>query len=182
MNGIIHIEIAKFGQSHLGELGWQEVVRQSGVPERLYYRVADYPDEEALALLAALSAQLNQPVGEVLEALGEYIVPDLLKMARFWIPPEWKTLDVIANTEQTIHETLRGEGSGTNPPRLHCRRTSADEVVISYDSPRRMCRLARGIIRGLATSYQEGVTIDEPACMLNGAPACELIVRRTLGP
>ena len=177
MNGIVYIEIGKFAQARLGELGWIEVVKQAGVPQRLYYRVADYPDEEAFALLAALSMQMQEPVGKVLEDLGEFIAPDLLRMSRFWIQPEWKTLDVIANTEQTIHETLRKEGSNTNPPQLRCRRISADEVVITYDSPRRLCSLARGIIRGLAVHYGEAVTIAEAACMLKGAPACELIVR-----
>jgi predicted hydrocarbon binding protein len=178
MNGIVYIEIGRFGQARIGELGWQEVVKQAGVPQRIYYRVADYPDEEAFALLAALSMQLQEPVGQVLEELGEFIVPNLLRMSRFWLRPEWKTLDVIENTEQTIHETLRKEGSNTNPPRLRCRRAGADEVVITYDSPRRMCSLARGIIRGLAAHFEERVTIDEPACMLKGAAACELVVRR----
>jgi predicted hydrocarbon binding protein len=179
VNGIVYLEIAKFAESLLGESGWQEVIRQSGVPKRLYYRVADYPDEEAFALLFALSLTLQQPVAAVLERLGEFIVPDLLRMSRYWIQPEWKTLDLILNTEHTIHETLRQEGSSTDPPRLQCRRTGADEVAITYASPRRLCSLARGIIRGIADHYGEPVTVSEPACMLKGAPACELIVRRT---
>ncbi|MGQ0544832.1 MAG: heme NO-binding domain-containing protein [Betaproteobacteria bacterium] len=178
-NGIIYIEIGKFAQARIGEPAWQDVVRQAGVPQRLYYRVADYPDEEAFALLAGLSMKLQQPVGTVLEDFGEFVVPDLLRMSRYWLQPEWRTLEVIANTEQTIHETLRSEGSNTNPPRLRCRRTGPDEVVVTYDSPRRLCSLAIGIIRGLALHYDETIAITQPACMLQGAPACELVVRRT---
>lgn len=44
------------------------------------------------------------------------------------IKPQWKTLDLIASTEETIHETLRAEGSRTDPPRLRCERTAPDEV------------------------------------------------------
>jgi predicted hydrocarbon binding protein len=178
VNGTIYLEIAKFAQSHIGEQAWQEVIRQAGVPKRLYYRVAEYPDEEAFALLGALSLALGESVAEVLEGFGEFLVPDLMRMARYWIRPEWKTLDVIVNTEQTIHEALRSEGSSTDPPRLRARRTSDDEVVVTYASPRRLCNLARGIIRGLAAHYGEAVSIDEPACMLKGASACELVVRR----
>ena len=69
MNGVIYIEIAKFAQSLIGEQGWEGVIRQAGVPVRRYYRVADYPDEEAFALLGALSVQLQRPVPEL---LGEY--------------------------------------------------------------------------------------------------------------
>jgi predicted hydrocarbon binding protein len=177
VNGTIYIEIAKFAQSRLGEQAWREVIRQAGVPQRLYYRVAEYPDEEAFALFGALSLALGEPVSTVLEGFGEFIVPDLVRMSRYWIKPEWKTLDLIANTEQTIHEMLRQEGSNTDPPRLRCRRTAADEVIVTYDSPRRLCSLARGIIRGLAAHYGERVSVMEPACMLKGAPACEVVVR-----
>jgi Haem-NO-binding len=97
-------------------------------------------------------------------------------MSRYWIKPDWKTLDLIAHTEETIHHMLRNEGSQTNPPRLQCRRASPDAVVVTYDSPRKMCTLAKGIIKGIAKHYGERVTIGEPTCMLKGEIACELIV------
>lgn len=177
MNGIIFIEITKFAQSRIGEQSWREVVRLAGIPWRVYYRVADYPDAEAAALLSALAAALKEPLGTVLENLGEFITPDLLRMARYWIRPEWKTLDLIANTEATIHETLRAEGSRTDPPRLRCERTGADEVLVTYDSPRKLCQLARGIIKGMAKHYKEQVSILEPSCMLKGDAQCRLIVK-----
>jgi hypothetical protein len=176
LNGIVFIEIGKFAQSRLGEQAWREVVRLAGVPSRIYYRVADYPDEEAFALLSTLSAAMEEPLAVILESLGEFIVPDLMKMSRYWIKPDWKTLDLIANTEKTIHELLRSEGSQTNPPRLQCRRPSPEEVVVTYDSPRKMCALAKGIIMGVGKHYGERVTIAEPTCMLKGGVRCQLIV------
>lgn len=177
MNGVIFVELGKFAQSRLGEESWREIVRLAGVPSRVYYRVADYPDDEAFALLSALASALNEPPGDVLEELGEFIAPDLLRMARYWIRPDWKTVDLIANTEATIHETLRAEGSRTDPPRLHCERTAPDEVIVTYDSARRMCRLARGIVKGVAKHYAEQASILEPSCMLKGDAACRLVVK-----
>jgi hypothetical protein len=176
MNGIVFVEIGKFAQSRIGEQAWREVVRLSGVPSRIYYRVADYPDEEAFALLSTLSAAMKEPLALVLESLGEFIVPDLMKMSRYWIKPDWKTLDLIASAEETIHAMLRSDGSQTNPPRLHCWRSSPQEVVVTYDSPRKMCALAKGIIVGIGKHYGERVTIAEPTCMLKGGGACQLIV------
>jgi len=152
-------------------------VRLAGVPPRIYYRVAEYPDQEAVALLSALASALNEPLDAVLENLGEFITPDLLRMARYWIHPDWKALDLIANTEATIHETLRAEGSRTDPPRLRCERTAPYEVVVTYDSARRLCALARGIVKGVASHYAEQVSIREPSCMLKGDPACRLVVK-----
>jgi predicted hydrocarbon binding protein len=177
LNGTVFIEIGKFAQSRIGEQSWRDVLKRAAIPERVYYRVADYPDAEASAQLAALASALHEPLGDVIESLGEFIAPDLLRMARYWIEPQWKTLDLIANTELTIHETLRAEGSRTDPPRLRCERIAPDEVVVTYDSPRRLCALARGIVKGVAKHYAEEVNIVEPNCMLKGDPACRLIVR-----
>jgi predicted hydrocarbon binding protein len=176
VNGIVFIEIGKFAQSRLGAQIWADALRAAGIPSRIYYRVADYPDDEALALLSILSATLQEPLQAVLQSLGEFIAPDLMRMARYWIKPHWKTLDLIEHTEETIHETLRQEGSPTNPPRLRCRRTGPREVVVIYDSPRRLCSLAKGIIAGVARHYGETVNIAEPSCMLKGAAKCELII------
>ena len=176
MNGVIFIEIAKFAQSRLGEDAWRQVVSLAGLPSRVYFRVAEYPDEEAIALLSALSARIKEPVPVIMESLGEFIVPDLVRMSQYWIDPQWKTVDLIANTEQTIHEILRSEGSHNSPPRLHCRKTGPQEVIVTYDSPRKMCALAKGIVSGLAKHYGEKVTITEALCMLKGDSTCQLIV------
>jgi len=176
MNGIVFIEIEKFARSRLGGEAWLEIVSLAGLSSRIYFRISDYPDEEAVALLSALSARMSKPVEVILESLGEFIVPDLITMSRYWINPEWKTVDLIANTEQTVHEMLRGEGSHNSPPRLQCQRSGPHKVIVTYDSPRKMCALAKGIVSGLAKHYDETVTITEPTCMLRGDPTCQLIV------
>jgi hypothetical protein len=176
MNGIVFIEIEKFARVRLGDETWRDVENQAGLPSRTYFRVSDYPDQEAVALLSALSARMSEPVDAILKSLGEFIVPDLIDMSRYWIDPEWKTVELIANTEQTIHEMLRSEGSHNNPPRLRCRKAGPREVIVTYDSPRRMCALAKGIISGVARHYEERVTITEPTCMLKGGAECQLIV------
>jgi predicted hydrocarbon binding protein len=153
------------------------VVRLAGLPSGFYFRVSDYPDEDAIALLAALSARIKEPVPAVMESLGAFMVPDLMRISQDWIDPQWTTVDLIANTEQTIHEILRSEGSHHSPPRLRCRKTGPHEVIVTYDSTRRMCALAKGIVSGVATHYEEKVTITEPTCMLRGDPACQLIVK-----
>ncbi|WP_137895695.1 heme NO-binding domain-containing protein [Ramlibacter sp. 2FC] len=176
MNGIFPIEIRKFVEARLGEQAWPEIVRSAEVRPRLYVPVADYPDQEIAALLSAVSARTGDPIPVILEAMGEFIVPDLISMVPTFIRPGWKTLDMIANTEEAIHEVLRHAGTNTNPPKLMCRWAGSHEVVVTYTSPRKMCTLAKGIIRGIAKYYGEQVAITEPTCMLRGDAACQLHV------
>jgi hypothetical protein len=182
VNGLIFIEVGKFAQARLGVAGWQRLARAAGVAHRVYVPVANYPDEELVGLLNALSGEIGVPVRALLETLGEFIVPDLMGLAQSVIQPGWKTLDLIANTEGAIHEVIRHTGSHSNPPHLRCRRLSEDEVVVNYASPRRLCPLARGIVKGVAAHYGETVALAEPSCMLRGDTACRIVVTRIIQP
>jgi hypothetical protein len=78
---------------------------------------------------------------------------------------EWRTLDVIQHTEETIHRVVRMRQPGAAPPRLRVDRASPDEVAIHYDSPRRLCAVARGIVRGVAKHFGEnGRSPKKRAC------------------
>ncbi len=176
MNGIILIEIQRFVNARLGHQDWHEFLRLAGVQPKVYEPRTDYPDQEALALLTTLGGKTGESVSAILEALGEFIVPDLMTMSKSFINPDWKTIDLIANTEATIHEALRRAGTSTNPPMLKCEKTSPQEVIVTYTSPRKMCFLAKGIAKGVAKHYQERISIREPTCMLKGGATCQLII------
>jgi predicted hydrocarbon binding protein len=179
MNGIILMEIRKFVEAKLGKPAWLEIVSAAAVPPRIYVPVTDYPDQEALALISTLSVRTGDSIPVILEAMGEFIVPDLISMVPTLIRPGWRTLDVIANTEEAVHEVLRGARTNTNPPKLQCRRSGPHKVAVTYTSARKMCPLAKGIIQGIAKHYGEQISITEPSCMLRGDPVCQLLVTVT---
>jgi hypothetical protein len=120
----------------------------------------------------------HRAVEAILEDFGEFMAPDLMAMYRRLIRPEWRTLDVLVNTEQAIHQVVRPRNPLAWPPPLRCARPTPEEAVIAYTSPRRLCALARGIIRGIARHYRERVEIAEATCMHRGAAPCVLSVRR----
>lgn len=128
MNGIIPIEIRKFIEFRLGPLAWPEVVAAAGIPFRVYVPVTNYPDDEIVALLAAFAQRTGETVPTLLVALGEFIAPELLAMVPTLIRPHWKTLDLIENTEQAIHEVSITEPCcmlrGDTACRLHVTLTS----------------------------------------------------------
>ena len=95
------------------------------------------------------------------------------------IKPAWKTLDIIEHTEAVIHTVVRVNQTDAKPPELKCRRIGPHEVELRYDSPRRLCHLARGIISGIAHKYHDNIKIVEFECMHRGAPACVMHIRDT---
>ena len=98
-------------------------------------------------------------------------------MFRMSIKPDWRTLDLIPHTEQTIHKVVRLKNPGASPPKLVSKHTSPEEVVITYTSERKLCAVAKGIVRGVAKYYKEKVEIAESTCMLTGSPRCTIAVR-----
>ncbi|MBV9774893.1 MAG: heme NO-binding domain-containing protein [Gemmatimonadetes bacterium] len=176
MHGIIFAELKKYVDARLGADAWRPLLREAGLGSRIYVPVRTYPDEEVVALVSAASRTTGLAPAAILEDFGEFIAPDLIGMYRSLIRAEWRTLDFIANTEQTIHKVVRLNDSQALPPEIACTRSGSREVVVHYNSPRRMCAVARGIIRGVAAHYGEQVVVTEPRCMHRGDPACEISV------
>jgi predicted hydrocarbon binding protein len=179
MHGIILAELQKFGTARFGAAGWTQVRDKAGLGSKTYLVSKTYPDAEAMALVSAAAAVSGTPVGALLEDFGEFIVPGLLAIYGPLVKKEWKTLDLIEHTEETIHKVVRLQNPGAAPPALVTQRPSAQEVVITYTSTRKMCGVAKGIARGIAAHFKEGVAISESTCMLRGDPACAISIRLT---
>jgi hypothetical protein len=177
MNGTIFMELGKYAETKLGAQAWKKLLDEAGLGFKLYLPVADYPDQEATALIAAASRITGTPAPVLLEDFGEFLVPDLIKLFGHLIKPDWKTIDLIANTESTIHEALRRTTPAVRPPVIGCERPNPREVIITYESKRKMCHLAKGIAKGIANHYGEQVIIAESSCMLRGGPNCKISVK-----
>ena len=104
-------------------------------------------------------------------------MPGLLKMYGSLIQPDWNTLDIIEHTEETVHRVVRMRNRGARPPYLKCERKGLHELLVIYDSERRMCRLGLGIIRAIARKRGEKIVVAEQQCMNTGAAHCRIIVR-----
>lgn len=111
------------------------------------------------------------------EDFGAFLAEPLLAIYGSLVDPTWRTLELLQHTEETIHKVVRMHRAGAAPPRLEVERTASDEACVTYTSARRLCALARGIIRGVAAHYGEEVAIDQPLCMHRGDSSCLIRVK-----
>lgn len=178
MHGAIFAELEKYVTTKLGTDAWAGLLDRAHVSTKSFDPLGAYPDADAVALVTTASEITGQPAAVILEDFGAFLAPDLIGM--FWgsIDAGWKTLDLLEHTEGTIHSVVRIQNPGAEPPELRVRRLSEDAVEIVYGSARKMCALARGLARGVASHYGEEVQIDEPQCMHRGASECVIHVRR----
>jgi hypothetical protein len=177
MHGVILTELKKYVKARLGDEAWDTLREAAGLEGRIYLPVQAYPDDEAVALVAAASRLTGLRATEILEDYGRFIVPDLLQLYRGLLRPEWTSLDLIEHVEDTIHRAVRLHNTGATPPELVCSRPAPDRIEILYQSPRRMCSVGKGIILGIAEAFGETVEVVEDVCMLDGHPHCRIGAR-----
>jgi hypothetical protein len=178
MHGIILSELKRYVEARKGAAAWPLLLEKAGLGDARYLANETYPDRDVVAIVGAASAMTGVDAQALLEDFGEFIAPNLLEIYSALIRPEWRTLDVILNTERNVHTVVRMKSRGATPPELKAVRTGPDQVILTYDSPRKMCAVAKGIARGLALHFHETIEISESACMHRGAPACVISFRR----
>lgn len=180
MHGLIFSELKKYVETRLGPDQWSSLLLDAALPaDRLYISSRGYSDEELGQLVAAAVEKTGLRPEAILEDFGSFIAPDLLDTFRSLVPAEWRTLDVLEQTEKTIHKVVRLQMADATPPYLVARRVSPTHVTIHYTSPRRLCPLAVGIVRGVAGIYGDEVAVSQPLCMLKGAEECRIEVELT---
>lgn len=177
MMGLIFGELKKYVEQKVGADAWKLLLKESGVGIKMYQGTQAYPDQEALALVAAACKTTGKPAAAILDDFGEFIVPALQAAGKEMIHPEWKLLDLLQNTESTMHTLVRARIPGSAPPALQIQRSSPSEVLITYTSARKLCPMIPGIVRGLGKSFGEKPTVSESTCMLKGDAACKFQVR-----
>jgi len=177
MHGIILLELKKYVDVRVGTVVWPQLLRAAGLDDRMYLPVQEYPDADVVALVGAASQSMGKSPDVILEDFGEFIVPDLVQVYRSLIHSSWKTLDLIEHTEKMIHRVVRMRNPGARPPELIVERTSPTALSITYRSARKMCGIAKGIVRGVAKHYGEAISIEEPSCMHLGAPECIIQIK-----
>jgi len=176
MHGLIFTELRKYVETKFDHATWEKLLEKAGQKHQLYLASTVYPDSDILALVTAACQLTGLSPNAVLEDFGEFIAPDLVDQYKFLINPSWRLLDFLVNTEDTIHKIVRFH-KGVSPPRLGTTRVADNQVVITYNSARKMCPLLKGIVKGAAAYYKERVTLLESRCMLQGDAECVVTVQ-----
>ena len=74
MHGIIFAEFKNYISAKLGDDRWNNLLRESGVWQKIYMPIQEYPNHELLDIVSASSNLLRKPITAVLEDFGEFII------------------------------------------------------------------------------------------------------------
>lgn len=175
MHGYIIYELKKYITERFGEEVWKKINTKENYKYNLIVATKPYPDTDVFNIVNDALEITGEKPNNFLQDFGYYISPVLITNYKAFIKPDWKTIDLLENTENTIHTVVRRDISGT-PPRLETRREGNNRIEITYRSARKMCAFAKGIIYGIANHYHEKVLIKEKSCMNKGDEYCLLSI------
>lgn len=179
MHGTIFTLLKRYVQTQYDHSTWVKLVEQAGLKSGDFSHKEVYPDEHMYALIGRAAEATGIPAGELHEKFGEYLVPDLMYMYQKYVDPDWRTLEMLENTELSLHNQVRREHPENAPPVLKVERLNENEVMINYVSPRRMGGLAVGIVRGLAVYFDEADRIEVMPTTSEDGERVQIHVRRT---
>ena len=174
MKGIVFNLLEEAVVEAHGADAWDQVLEGAGV-DGAYTSLGNYPDDEAMAIVAAICEQAGEPADAVLRDFGRAALPALV--ARF---PEFaaghdSAKSFLMRLDDTIHPEVVKLYPDAQPPRFRFEDPAPAMLVMHYTSERRLCAMAEGMIEASAAHFGEPLALEHPECVRRGASHCVFV-------
>jgi len=178
MKGIIFTTFNDMVEQKVGIDVWEKILATvNPESEGIYTSVEDFPDEELIAMVEELSEETGTPVIELIFAFGQYLFHTLTIRHSVFVETQPDFLSFLKSIEDVIHREVEKLYPNPNLPSLAWQQPDGNSLIMNYHSPRKMCHLAVGLIRGAAEHYQVEYTLEHAPCMLDGAESCQFHIK-----
>jgi hypothetical protein len=173
VKGIVFNLLEQVVSRDYGEDTWDDLLAAAGL-DGAYTSLGSYPDEHLGRLVGAASETLRLPAQDVVRWFGREALPALATAYPAFFDPHTDTRSFVLTLNDIIHPEVRKLYPGADVPEFAFDTSSDDVLRMGYDSHRRMCAFAEGLIEGAAAHYGEQVAISQSSCMLRGDARCDL--------
>ena len=175
MKGAVFIAFNQMVEEQIGIDVWERMLAEVAPPSGgIYTSVEAYEDEELFNLVGKLSEITGHPIPTLVEQFGAYLFSALNSKYPVFSEQQPDFFSFIKSIDGVIHKEVRKLYQHPNLPSLECEQTDDDTLLVTYRSPRKLCILAEGLIRGAALHYQTDYNLEHPTCMLHGSDHCLL--------
>lgn len=139
-----------------------------------------YDDAVLLAGVSAACELTSLPADTLLREYGRYYITNGLTsyLCAFLLRQVHHARDLLLTMDRA-HSQLRRTADGLTPPSFCYQMVASrpNDLVLIYDSPRKLCSVLLGAIEGTAERYNEQVKVVEHSCMKQGHTTCCFEVR-----
>lgn len=173
MKGVIFTTLGQMVEEKFGLAFWDTVLLDvAPASEGIYTAGNIYSDKELFALIASISKLSGIPSNDLVIAYGEYLFDKLAILFPGLVPKNCSLKQFLKSIDRVIHVEVKKLHPNAELPSLAYEDTVPEQLTILYRSPRKLCSLAMGLMKGAANHYKEALSINEPVCMHKGADHC----------
>lgn len=176
MKGIVFLVLKNFVVEHHDLAYWEKLIEQTDPKSgAAYTAVGTYEDEEVVNYVVQYSTNEGIEPNAVLNAFGQYMFPALANKYPIFMDDHTSIKTFLKTVHDIIHVEVEKLYPNASLPDIDCDEQN-NKMILIYNSPRKLCGLAEGLIIGSAKHFNEEVDIKQTTCMHNGDEHCTLEV------
>ena len=178
MKGAVFIAFNQMIEEQAGVETWEKLLDEVN-PESggIYTSIEDFPDEELFSLVAKLSEISGEPVSVLVESFGYFLFSFLNEKYPVFTQSESNFLSFLESIDGVIHKEVKKLYENANLPTLDYEKIDNNTLIMRYQSPRKLCLLAEGLIRGAAKHYGVEYTLDHETCLHKDDSCCTFRIK-----
>jgi len=138
----------------------------------IYTSVEDFPDSELFEMIKSLAEHTNTPANDLVKEFGLYLFHTLAAKHQIFVDAEPDFFAFLKSIDNVIHKEVEKLYPNPNLPNIDWEQPDSQTLKLFYRSPRKLCHLASGLIRGAASQYNVEFTMSHDPCMHNDSDHC----------
>jgi len=160
MKGVVFTEFLEMVEQRFSLRTADHLIQSADLPSGgVYTSVGTYAPEEMVRLVSELSRTAGEPVPVLLRDFGKHLFHRFAQTMPQFFEDQSSAFDFLKNVEGYIHVEVRKLYPDAELPTFECEVPAADELVMTYRSPRRLSHLAEGLMLGCAEHFGEHIEI-----------------------
>lgn len=177
MKGIVFTSLADMVEEHHGIELWNKALKVSKVDSGGVYTAGKtYSDSEFFSLVQVLQKELNADTDELIRSFGMYFFSVLIERHPYFYVNEPTFIGFLKSIKDVIHVEVKKLFEQTAVPRFSYESEFKSRLTMYYQSPRKLCMLAEGMIYAAADMYNVNIRLSHLQCMHKGNHRCEFLV------
>lgn len=179
MKGAVFIALNDFIEEGFGIDAWERILNEAKPASGgVYTSVQNYDDSELIAIVHAVCSQLKLDKGQALRLFGNYLFSALNRKHPIFTSLQTDLFKFLASVEGVVHVEVKKLFTDVQLPTMKAIEQSDSHIVLQYESTRKMCELAEGLIQGAAKHYDVEVVVSQRCCYHQGDNYCEIEVHK----
>lgn len=177
MQGSIYTTLSEMVIEKMGMSVWNELLEKSTLESGgVYTKGMQYNDSEIMSLVTTLSEMTKIDIPTLVRTFGEYLFTHLYNSSPANITHIDNLKDFLFAIDNVIHKEVQRVHPKAYLPSFDYSEQENGDLVMFYQSKRKLCHLSEGLISSAAKYFEEKIIIKHPECMHDGADKCKLII------